>query len=302
MTSIDRALALAKARGIKTGAKTITGILRSLRGSRSGVFRSRPAVASASRECSIAALISGYDQGRARERLIDRHEPLRVALSALAGHDSIETIAAVPNRYRYAAQQSAASAVRRGQAILIECGRYDMPHTSYGMGGRDIIPTGRQFIRARTLSAALPALPAGWRIGADDYGAYVLGPGFALYHPTGADFADVITRQSWDAVMATAIRQAELRRAQSRKTREDRRARLFARLSDACAVTRNDARAVGMCDVGIVAWCAKVGISDDTDAMPAREILRLAEKSGEPRAVAAAIHAARKFLSAHQEQ
>lgn len=93
-TAIDRATALAAAKGIKTQARQ-----RKLIG--------------------INALLAGFDQGMARVRTIDPHQPILSAVSAALGQDQIGTIGAVPNNYRGRAEESVASATLDGPGYKI---------------------------------------------------------------------------------------------------------------------------------------------------------------------------------------
>lgn len=91
------------------------------------------------------------------------------------------------------------------------------------------------------------------------------------------------------------ITHAAAKAAAARETKkESRRLRLLARISTAVLVTRADGRAIGACQAGIDGWCSRMNIT--TDALPARDVVRLATQSGERQALAAALHACRKAL------
>lgn len=85
-------------------------------------------------------------------------------------------------------------------------------------------------------------------------------------------------------------------RARTETQKEQRRLRLLARISDRVIVTRDDARAVGACAAGIAGFCKRVGIADDVVGVPARELFRMAQATGERQAIAAGIMAARRAI------
>lgn len=58
------------------------------------------------------------------------------------------------------------------------------------------------------------------------------------------------------------------------KAKAERRAALLARIGTKTLVTYNDARACGMCDAGIMAFAAKIGISDTNASVPLAEVFK----------------------------
>ena len=111
----------------------------------------------------------------------------------------------------------------------------------------------------------------------------------ALYWEHGAD----VTECRAEAARKLALRlEQKTRLAESQ--RDARRLRLLARISDKVTVTRQDARDTGACVAGINAWCERVNITQD--ALPARDVYRLATATGERRAMAAVLLACRKAL------
>lgn len=201
-TAIDRATALAAAKGIKTQARTLKGVLAAIR--KASAKPAKPATQARQRKLiGINALLAGFDQGMARVRTIDPHQPILSAVSAALGQDQIGTIGAVPNNYRGRAEESVASATRQGDAILVFWGRVEMPRRPFGRGEKEIVPDGTRIVRRRTLIEAI-RLPAGWRWGADDLGPFVTGPGVEPYHPTGASLAQAIQTQDWTQIQAKA--------------------------------------------------------------------------------------------------
>ena len=147
--------------------------------------------------------MAGFNQGHARARTIDPHQPLLVAVSAAIGHDSIGSIGAVANSYRGPAMESVTSATRNGGAIMIFWGRVEMPHRPHGRGVKPIMPDGSQVIRRSSIMEAI-RLPAGWRWAADQDGPFVTGPGASTYHPTGASLAQAIQTRDWTQIQAKA--------------------------------------------------------------------------------------------------
>ena len=111
----------------------------------------------------------------------------------------------------------------------------------------------------------------------------------ALYWEHGKD----ITECRAEAARKIALlleQKTRLRESQ----RDARRLRLLARISSGVLVTRQDARDTGACVAGINAWCDRVNITQD--ALPARDVFRLANATGERRAMAAVLLACRKAL------
>jgi hypothetical protein len=111
----------------------------------------------------------------------------------------------------------------------------------------------------------------------------------ALYWEHGTDITEC---------RAEAARKIALQIEQKTRLRESqqdaRRLRLLARISTGVLVTRQDARDTGACVAGINAWCDRVNIT--ADALPARDVFRLATATGERRAMAAVLVACRKAL------
>jgi len=111
----------------------------------------------------------------------------------------------------------------------------------------------------------------------------------ALYWEHGADVTEC---------RAEAVRKIALHIEQKTRLRESqrdaRRLRLLARISAKVTVTRQDARDIGACAAGINAWCDRVNIT--ADALPARDVFRLATATGERQAMAAVLLACRKAL------
>jgi len=97
---------------------------------------------------------------------------------------------------------------------------------------------------------------------------------------------------------AEAVRKLSLHIEQKTRLRESRqdarRLRLLARISAKVTVTRQDARDTGACVAGINAWCERVNITQD--ALPVRDVFRLATATGERRAMGAVLLACRKAL------
>lgn len=58
------------------------------------------------------------------------------------------------------------------------------------------------------------------------------------------------------------------------KAKAERRAALLARIGTKTLVTYNDARACGMCDAGIMAFAAKIGITDTSASVPLAEVFK----------------------------
>jgi hypothetical protein len=308
MNTVERAKVLAATRGIKTSAKTLRGLMAALRGSKTV---SRPGWrssgkysyyddtqrATANTVVAVADLIKPFNQGRARTRLIDEHEPLRAAVSAALGDDVIGWIEAMPNSYRAQAEASACSAVRHGDAIHIVWGRFTCPHRPHGHGGKDIIPSRDKIVRRRELMQAI-RLPHGYRWATDRYGPHITGSDITDYHPTGREMADAIASKSWDAVIAKGRAFTEKRRLakieQRNKTKIDRAARLLARIGHNLQVSRADAKSQGYCDAGIAAWCNRAGITPDVKSMSAKQLMELASKTNEPRVAVAVLAAARR--------
>lgn len=111
----------------------------------------------------------------------------------------------------------------------------------------------------------------------------------ALYWEHGAD----VTECRAEAVRKIALRLEQKKRFVESQ-RDARRVRLLARISTGVLVTRQDARDIGACVAGINAWCERVNIT--RDALPARDVFRLANATGERRAMAAVLLACRKAL------
>jgi hypothetical protein len=111
----------------------------------------------------------------------------------------------------------------------------------------------------------------------------------AKYWEHGAD----VTECNAEAARKIALHFEQKTRL--RESRQDaRRLRLLARISTGVLVTRQDARDTGACVAGINAWCERVNIT--ADALPARDVFRLATATGERRALAAVLLACRKAL------
>lgn len=89
-------------------------------------------------------------------------------------------------------------------------------------------------------------------------------------------------------------RQADTEQSAREEAKEQRRAVLFARIATRTPVTYDDARAVGMCDAGIRAFAAKLGITDTTATVPLAEVFR--------REPERAVLLARRILSQRQAQ
>ena len=109
------------------------------------------------------------------------------------------------------------------------------------------------------------------------------------YWEHGAD----ITECRAEAARKIALRLEQKKRF-AESQRDARRLRLLARISTGVTVTRQDARDTGACAAGINAWCERVNITQD--ALPARDVFRLANATGERRAMAAVLLACRKAL------
>ena len=114
----------------------------------------------------------------------------------------------------------------------------------------------------------------------------------ALDWEHGASYAEIIAERDRKLELA-AVRETAARET----ARDQRRLRLLARISARVLVSREDAAAVGACRAGIDGWCERVGIAPDVASVPARDVFRLATQSGERRAIAAGIMAARRALS-----
>jgi len=292
--TLDRALSIAAARGVKTNAKTLKGVLRALRGTKTSP-RKPYKIAPNRQEVSVSTLVAGFDQGRARTRLIDAHRPLADAISAALGADRIGSIGNMPNSYRGSAEESCSSATRQGDAILISYGRLIMGHASNGAGSRDLIPSGAQFVRRSKIMEAI-RLPAGYRWGTDGNGAYIYGGGIADYHPTPAELAAAISNADFSSIIsaghALAAKRAYNALDQKGKSRIDRAARLLARIGD-IAVTRADSYEAGNCQEGTDSFCHQNGIA--ANAVSSKKLLELAP--GNPRVIAAIYTAARRAVN-----
>jgi len=111
----------------------------------------------------------------------------------------------------------------------------------------------------------------------------------AKYWEHGAD----VTECHAEAARKIALRLEQKKRFVESQ-RDARRLRLLARISAKVTVTRQDARDTGACVAGINAWCERVNITQD--ALPARDVFRLATATGERQAMAAVLLACRKAL------
>lgn len=314
ITPVTRARALADARGVKTAAGTLRGILRTLRGTHSSPPPPAPP-ARASRQISAANLL-GRDwsdwQARARTRTLPAAEPVRRAIHAAIAGRADQTIGAVPGAYRGEALASASAAVRHGRAVRLCWGRYSMPHRPHGRGYSIVTAdSARTWVDAHDLMRAV-RLPSGWRWHADRHGPYISGLGVTDYHPSGDEIVRAVQSGTWSAVIAAAHALAATRAkiaAQERDrmrahrwqapARRDRRARLLARLAATLPVTRADAAAAGNCPAGISSWLARVG-HPDADSLPLGDVVRLATETQEPRAIASALAAARAARATHR--
>lgn len=69
-------------------------------------------------------------------------------------------------------------------------------------------------------------------------------------------------------------RRADAEAEAKRRAKESRRVALLARIGTQTPITYADARACGMCDAGIRAFAAKLGISDTTATIPLAEVFR----------------------------
>lgn len=141
-TSIfKRASALAIRLDIRPKASAISGVLRAI--NTKGYFGKNPVwdgakSAEPSTEMLIEHLAIPFDQGQARKRLIDPYQPILDAVKAAIGHDCIDKVSRISNSYRTKygsnAMESYSSAIRVGDAILIEFGRIRCLHSPYGEG------------------------------------------------------------------------------------------------------------------------------------------------------------------------
>lgn len=284
-TPIDRARALARARGIPTRAATLRGLLTALRTSRSRP--AAPAWRHTYTAADLAALVAGYAQGRARTRRIDPYLPLAVAMAAAFGRDTPAEIPAVPSRYRGNAMASYAAARRVGDAVLLNYGRAACPHTPYGRGGHTITGEYGAVLRASTLRRLLPAPPAGCCWSADHLGVLLrrLSDG-AEIHPSPALLHAIMAREPHGCVHGLASALAA--NATRRNAVDAAVDAAVARASEA-RVTLADSLAAGNCPAGTRTFARRLGLDLKT-AYPGDELLR---KAGpDTHRVALAIHAA----------
>lgn len=206
-TAIDRATALAAAKGIKTKAQTLKGLLAAIR--KAPAKPAKPATQARKRwVVGIDKLLDGYNQQPARLRLIDPHAPLLAVVSATVGRDAIGTVGYMPHRYTRQALESVASATRQGGALLVCWGRMEMPRSPYGVGTKPIVPNGSEIMRRREITQAI-RLPAGWRWGAGEGGPFVTGPGVNAYYPTGYEIAWAVQNKDWTQIQAQAQAKAQ---------------------------------------------------------------------------------------------
>jgi len=201
--SVEAAIKLAAEKNVKTSAKTVKGILKAIKsaGVKRNMDKSKGLPAKHRVSVSIDDLVKGFNQSKFRSRTMDIYHPLFVVISAVMGEDWISMIHSVPNSYRGNATQSCASAVRCGDAILVEYGRYSMEHSSYGSSSKKLIPNGRCFIRRRDVLNALPNLPMGYQWITDSRGALIAGSEIISYRPSGEEIADAIKSKTWDEVI-----------------------------------------------------------------------------------------------------
>jgi hypothetical protein len=169
-----------------------------------------------------------------------------------------------------------------------------MPHASYGRGSRDVRSTAADpWVDARDIALAL-RLPRGWQWDADRYGAMVrrIDDPEVNHHPTGEDLAEAFCGEPLASAWCAAAERAAAERGAMAHTA--RRERLLARLSSRIMVSRDDAVRAGYCRAGIERWCRAAGIPADTTEISTRQLMRLAQQTGEPRAIRVAVLAARR--------
>jgi len=256
-TPVQRALALASRRGVKTQARTLTGILKALRKAPSSTptparrFSPSPMT----KRGDIPALRAGFDQGRAKTRLINQFAPLAAVVSAALGQDVYANIPHVPHSYRGKAEASYAVAGRFGQAVVYAYGRTTCGHAPYGSGSTVLgaTPGYGYALRAAEVRAILPRLPAGYRWSADKYGVRIVRlSDQADYHPQVTELADIIRFRKHETYLVRAIDNLERNAATREATRiaaEREAADLEAATKDLW-ICRADSLKAGNCAVG----------------------------------------------------
>ena len=191
--------------------------------------------------------------------------------------------------------------------------RYSGPRSSYGQASATMRRAANKLC---TLSAPASAIPCGEHPGSLPGDLYLTRQPGNYYRRVGWDgktcglamrrTVESGLRAIWpvaldtdgrywehgDSIAAICLEEEHKRRSALVKRatkRDERRARLLARISEQIMVCRADARAVGACDAGINTYCTAHNLADQ---IPARDLVRLAIATRQPLALRAAMHAA----------
>jgi hypothetical protein len=311
----NRARAIAKARGVKTAAKTVAGTLKAIRSNppnrEPAIMYARPHVsalskiahfAGSSRAMTMPELLTAQCQGnRDKARTLPVYEPLRLAVGAALGFEYRADLGSVANCYRGVAYESICAARRTGQAVLVTFGRTDMRSSSRGSWSGSCRAHRANWIAARDIYAALPRHKSYvWR--ADEHGPYISGRLVRDYHPTGAELHNLIASGNWSPILTLARRSAKKRRELERANASvlrTARADVRERVAKLRALVRkhhpvvsvSDSLAAGNCEAGTIAWARAHGIAGDevcaADLLP---------HAGERRVAAAIMLAVRRAM------
>lgn len=284
-SAITRAQAMAFRLGIRTQAKTLTGLMKAIRQDLNlgGFYRHHPrerwklpprvnlpenlrSAVQPSRRRTLQELIDWQTQGpRDRARTLPRYATLKAVIEAAVAVRSVHRTERVARAYQYPIYESIAAATRQGQAIRFRGERHRIYPGSQELVRADYAP---DFIMARDLWAAIPPLPPGWRLLADENGPFVQEVETNQhYHPTNTEWASLVIARSWEGILNRArglfTDRELLARAATNRKRPQRDARLvalIARFAPNLPVTLEDSERAGNCVAGTLAWARRHGI------------------------------------------
>jgi hypothetical protein len=283
-SAIIRAQAMACRLGVHTQAKTLTGLIKSIQRhlDDNGFYRHHPrerwklpprvnlpenlrSTAQPSRRRTIQEIIAWETQSpRDKVRTLPQYAVLKAVIEAAIAVRSVHQTEHVATAYKYAAYESVAAATRQGRAIRFMGERIRLKQYGAYFLRADSAP---DFILARDLWDAIPPLPIGWRLHADENGPFLLHVETNQhFHPRNLEWADLIRMRSWEKILNVArglFVDRELLAQAAAKQRPQRTERLIAligRFAPNLPVTLEDSQRAGNCWGGTMAWARRHGI------------------------------------------